>query len=71
MRALIINATNNIPATDIFNAVRAEGNVHTVIDGQSFVIKGDNIHLCRIYTRLTGERVHYLQLPTVLLRRAE
>ena len=71
MQALIINATQNISATEIFNAVQVEGNVHTVIDGQSFIIKGANIHLCRIYTRLTGERVHYLRLPTILSGRAE
>lgn len=69
MPTLIINTTHDISANDAFIAINAEGNVHTRVDGLSFIVTGLNVHLSRIYTRITGRRCHYLSSPTVLLNK--
>ncbi len=69
MPELIINTTRNITVNEVLGAVEAEGNVHTEINNTSITLSGLNVHLCRIYTRLTGNECGYIHSPTILLGR--
>jgi hypothetical protein len=74
---LIVNVTSGplgYTADEIFAAVKAvgkKGNVKATIVGKAFHIEGANIHLCRIYARLTGEKTSRINSPTILFRRSE
>jgi len=67
MTELIVGTRGDYKANDVWNTVKALGNVTTEIKGESFVISGAHIHVLRVYNALTGRSQRHLSSPTLLL----
>jgi len=60
---------SRLSATDVWNIIAAEGNVHTEISGVNFTITSDwGIHLVRIYNTLRNSDLQYLDPGTTWMR---
>lgn len=64
MQHLLVVYVGDKSATDALRVIAAEGNVHVEVKGKALhVTSAWEVHIVRLWNRLTGDRVQYLGGP--------